>query len=80
MGGPGAHLLFANAGEVPDHEAPVCTTGGQNGLILGAPADLENLLRVVVEGVQRLAQVAQIVQRHLALQQLPCQQTATDLA
>ena len=33
--------------------------------MLGAPADLEHLLGVMVEGVQGLAQIPQIMQRYL---------------
>ena len=33
--------------------------------MLGAPANLEHLLGVVVEGVQGLAQIPQIMQRYL---------------
>jgi len=60
------YLLISNAGEVPDHEPSVSATGRQDGLILGAPANLKDLLRVVVKGVQGLAQIAEIMQRHLA--------------
>jgi len=60
------YLLISNAREVPDHEPSVSATGRQDGLILGAPANLKDLLRMVVKGVQGLAQIAEIMQRHLA--------------
>ena len=62
------HLLVSNARQVPDHQPSVRSAGRQDRLVLGAPADLEHLLGVVVEGVQGLAQIPEIMQRHLALQ------------
>ena len=66
-----ADLLVSDAREIPDHEAPVGAAGGQDCLMLGAPADLEHLLGVVVECVQGLAQIPQIMQRHLKSAPLP---------
>ena len=60
-----ADLLVSDAREIPDHEAPVGAAGRQDGLVLGAPADLKHLFGVVVECVQGLAQIPQIMQRHL---------------
>ena len=59
------HLLIANARQVPDHEPPVSPTGGQDGLVLGAPSYLEHFLIVVLKHVQVLLDHPQIVQGHL---------------
>lgn len=45
------HLLIADLGEVPHHEAAVGPTGGQHRLVLGGPSDLEHLLRMVLQHV-----------------------------
>lgn len=70
------HLLISNARQVPDHESSVGAAGRQDCLILGAPADLEDLLGVMVKRMQGLAQIPKVMQRHLALQQfqLACKQ------
>ena len=60
-----ADLLISNAREIPDHQAPIGAAGRQDGLVLGAPADLKHLFGVVVECVQGLAQIPQIMQRYL---------------
>ena len=65
-----SYLLISNARQIPDHEAPVCPAGGQDGLILGAPADLEDLLWMVVKSVQGLAKIPEIVQGDLALENI----------
>ena len=59
------HLLLADARQVPHHETAVSAAGRQDGLIFGAPPDLEHLLIVVLKCVKRPPQVAQIVQRDL---------------
>ena len=58
-------LLVADAGEVPQHDAPVGAARREDGLGVRAPLHLEHFLGVVLQEVQGLGQVADVVQGDL---------------
>ena len=58
------YLLLADLGEVPDVEAPVGAGGGEDGLVVGRPLHLKDLILVRLEGVQLQLEVPQVPQRH----------------
>ena len=57
-------LLVADAPEVPHHQPAIRAARAHDGLVLGGPANLENLLGVARKRVQPLVQVPHVEERH----------------
>ena len=57
-------LFLANLAEIPNVEPSIGARGGEDGLIMRRPLNLENLVLVGLEGVQLQLQVPQIPERH----------------
>ncbi len=57
-------LLGADEGEVPDVDAAVGAGGGEDGLVVRAPGEADDVVRVRLERVQRRFQGAQVPQPH----------------
>ena len=53
-------LLFTNLGQVPDVESAISAGAGEDGLVVGRPLHLEDLVLVTLEAVQLQLEVPQI--------------------